>query len=307
MSSTPATLTINFVANYAGVHRVCYRTGGSGPYTCVTTSCVGGGAACSYDLSVNVDNETCDLVNFNGYVQPACQDINSTTDRIPFSYDFTPNPSCKRYIVTCESVAIESITVIGGGSSYNPISPPAVLISGGGGTGATATANVSGGGVVTSITLNTPGSGYTSLPSVTIAPPGGGGVTATAEAVLANCSELTAPGCSGGGAIIPTIIALGEQVSICSTSAPTIPSDYSSEENGNCTCDCVEMTLSVTGTPGDAITYYYNRCSGEFVSGVLTVGGSPAAINDCVVSGSVKTVDAVGSPTVSLVYGASCT
>ncbi len=67
------------------------------------------------------------------------------------------------------------------------------------------------------------------------------------------------------------------------------------------------MTLSLSGTPGDAIVYYYNRCSGEAITGTLIVGGSPAEINDCVVSGSVKTRNTVGSPTTSLVYGDACT
>lgn len=306
MASTPATLTIEFVSNYAGAHRVCYRIGGSGPYTCALVNCTGGGATCSYDISVNVDNETCPVVNFNGYAQAACEDINSTNNRIPFSYDFTPNPTCKRYTVTCESVGIASITITNGGSGYTPGSHPVVLISGGGGSGATATATANGSGVITSIILNTTGSGYTSIPAVTIAAGGGGGVTATAEAVLGPCTELTSPGCSGSGVIIPTILALGESTNICSPSAPTIPSDFSSVENGNCACNCVELTLSVTGTPGDTIQYFYTQCNGVAVSGVLSVGGSPAAIIDCIVSGSLITNAVVGSPAVSAVYGASC-
>lgn len=305
MAATPATLTITFVSNYAGPHRVCYRTGGSGPYTCTTVVCAGGGASCSVDIPISVDNETCPTVNYNGYAQPSCEDINSTTGRIPFSVDFTPNPSCKRYVVTCASVGVASFNITNGGNGYAPFSHPAVVISGGGGIGATATANVDAFGVVTSITLNTAGSGYTSIPAVSIAP--SGAINATAEAVLGKCSELTSPGCSGSPILIPTILALNESVSICSPSAPTIPSDYTSSQNSNCTCNCVEMTLSVTGTPGDAITYYYNRCSGQAITGVLIVGGSPSSIIDCVVSGSAKTKNTVGSPATSLTYGASCT
>lgn len=307
MAATPATLTVNFVANYAGPHRVCYRIGGSGPYTCITVNCTGGGAQCSQDISVMVDNETCDVINFNGYAQAACLDINSTTDRIPFSYDFTPNPSCKRYIVTCANVGLESITVTGGGSGYDPISPPSVIISGGGGSGATATAVVSGGGVVTGITLNTPGTGYTSIPSVIVGPPGGAGSPATAVAVLDSCGTLTAPACSGSAGTIPAIIELGGSVSICSPTAPTIPSDFTSVENGNCTCNCVEMTLTVSGAPGATIEYFYNRCSGDFVTGFMSVGSSPGSIEDCIVSGSLITTNISGSPTPNIVYGSACT
>ncbi len=63
---------------------------------------------------------------------------------------------------------ITIINVTFGGNGY--ATPPAVTISGGGGSGATATANISG-GVVTSILVNNPGSGYSSTPTVTVAAP----------------------------------------------------------------------------------------------------------------------------------------
>jgi hypothetical protein len=55
-----------------------------------------------------------------------------------------------------------------GGFSYD--SPPAILLIGGGGTGATAVATVAN-GVVTAITITNPGTGYTSAPVVRIASP----------------------------------------------------------------------------------------------------------------------------------------
>lgn len=63
---------------------------------------------------------------------------------------------------------VASITANLGGSGYTIA--PVVTISGGGGTGASAQANISG-GAVTSITMLSPGSGYSSAPTVTIAPP----------------------------------------------------------------------------------------------------------------------------------------
>src|SRR5688572_7652019 len=63
---------------------------------------------------------------------------------------------------------ISSCVVNDGGSGYATSVP--VTFSGGGGSGATAIANVSG-GVVTSITVLTPGSGYSSAPVATVAPP----------------------------------------------------------------------------------------------------------------------------------------
>ena len=82
------------------------------------------------------------------------------------------------------SSIINTINITNGGSGYSPASPPAVTISGGGGTGAIATSTVTG-TAVTAITIISVGSGFTSAPTVTIAPPGGlGGVTALASATI---------------------------------------------------------------------------------------------------------------------------
>ena len=67
-----------------------------------------------------------------------------------------------------------TINITSGGSGY--ATAPTILISGGGGTGATADATVDA-GEVTSIVLTSPGTGYTSAPTVNIS--GGGGTGAT--------------------------------------------------------------------------------------------------------------------------------
>jgi formylglycine-generating enzyme required for sulfatase activity len=69
------------------------------------------------------------------------------------------------------------IGVVNGGSGYT--SEPTVMISGGGGSGATANAEISGGSV-TKINIINPGSGYTSLPNITFS--GGEGLGASADA-----------------------------------------------------------------------------------------------------------------------------
>lgn len=76
--------------------------------------------------------------------------------------------------------AIGRIVVVSGGAGYT--SAPTVSISGGGGNGATATAQIdSATGAVIDITVTHAGSGYTSDPTVTIT--GGGGSGAVARAV----------------------------------------------------------------------------------------------------------------------------
>ena len=80
---------------------------------------------------------------------------------------------------------ISAIKVINGGLGYT--SAPSVEIVGGGGSGATATATLSG-DKVSSITIVSGGSRYTTTPSVTIT--GGGGTGATVSPLVAIWSDL---------------------------------------------------------------------------------------------------------------------
>jgi hypothetical protein len=80
---------------------------------------------------------------------------------------------------TISAGRITAITVTVGGSGYT--TAPTVGFSGGGGSGATATATVSG-GVVTVVTVTAAGSGYTSAPAVSFT--GGGGTLAAATATV---------------------------------------------------------------------------------------------------------------------------
>lgn len=84
-------------------------------------------------------------------------------------------------ITTAGYVGAVVVGAIGGG--YSAVNPPTIQFSGGGGSGATATAVINPiNGSVFAIVLTNAGSGYTSAPSVTIN--GGGGAGATADAVF---------------------------------------------------------------------------------------------------------------------------
>ena len=72
---------------------------------------------------------------------------------------------------------VSAITVNTGGSGYT--TAPTVSFSGGGGSGATATATISG-GAVTGFTITNCGSGYTAAPTVSFSGGGGSGAAATA-------------------------------------------------------------------------------------------------------------------------------
>jgi len=84
--------------------------------------------------------------------------------------------------------SIGSINVSAGGTGYT--SAPTVALTGGGGTGATATAVVDGGAVI-GVTITNPGTGYTSTPTVTFT--GGAGSGAAATAVRNTEPEMVLP------------------------------------------------------------------------------------------------------------------
>lgn len=81
--------------------------------------------------------------------------------------------------------SLATVSVTAAGSGYTAV--PAIGFTGGGGTGATATASISGDGV-SGITITAVGSGYTAAPTVTITG-GGATVTATASAFFMPTSQ----------------------------------------------------------------------------------------------------------------------
>ncbi len=88
---------------------------------------------------------------------------------------------------------VDAITITSGGTGYT--TAPTISITGGGGSGAAATATVSG-GEVTAITITSGGTGYTSAPTISIT--GGGGTGATATATVSG-GEVTAIIITSGG------------------------------------------------------------------------------------------------------------
>ncbi len=149
------------------------------------------------------------------------------------------------------STGITSITLTAGGSGYT--SSPTIGFVGAGGTGASATATIN--ASVTSIVLNNPGSGYTSVPTVSFAGNvGPGGTPATATATI-----------SGGQLVIK---ALGDQ---------TVP-NYAYSGPQAKTAPFNQKTITrhfgfgsqcTTPTAGDA------TCN---TASSVTIGGVPATI-----------------------------
>lgn len=99
---TPATITVNFAANYAGPHRICWRQCSVGAYICTNVvDCVGGGNVCSATVQIMVDPESCTPVCFEGYIQATCNPEGSPVGQVYWTHNFVPNPSCNLYNIVC--------------------------------------------------------------------------------------------------------------------------------------------------------------------------------------------------------------
>ena len=108
--------------------------------------------------------------------------LQTTNDEAEFVLAITANKTSRAYWQSkvgnpFVGTGVSGVYVSDGGSSYE--TAPTVSFSGGGGTGAAATAKIGTTGTVTEIVLTDRGSGYTSAPTVTIS--GGGGTGAAAH------------------------------------------------------------------------------------------------------------------------------
>lgn len=314
MAPVPATLQIDFTSNYPlGSHRVCYRIAGSGsPYTCTTVTCTpfvppAPPVGCQALIAITVDNESCDPVTYEGYVQATCEELSSTAGREPFTITFTPVPTCTPVRLQCNNVGILSITITDGGTGYDPLSLPTVTAVGGGGT-STLTAVVSGGGVLTGITVVS-SSGYSSLPSISIDPsPAPGGVQATAVAVMAPCPGFVAgTNCDGSSKGSIGEQEIGADFNICYTGGlsgggtPVFPTEYTATNaTTECCYDCRIYTITPVD-PSTAVTYSDCTNNGNTTTVNVLSGAPPTII--CATEGSVTAYPSSG---VTIVMGASC-
>ncbi|MHB8859078.1 MAG: cupredoxin domain-containing protein [Thermoleophilia bacterium] len=182
--------------------------------------------------------------------------------------------------------SINSFTVNNGGSGYS--ATPSVEITGGGGTGAYATATVAG-GAITGVTIVDPGSGYTSAPDVMLVDPTGSGASVTAS--LASAIKVTNSGSGyssppavsitggdGSGATATSTIDIGGVTWISLTNAGhgyvTAPNVIISAPGGGGTTATATATISSGIVTGITIT---NRGSGYTSAPTVSFSGGGGA------------------------------
>jgi len=317
MALVPAQIPVSWLSNYAGPHRVCYRIVGAPSYICTVPGtpgpgfhpvCAGGGTPCNYNIDILVDNETCDTINYEGYIQAACETDVSLNGRIPFNISFVPSPACVRYSATCIDSGVLDATINSGGSGYSDGFYPALPTIGGGGVGATFDVTVVG-TVITIVALAAAGSGYTSAPivdisSIVFAP----GDVADISVNLVGCGDLSVFDCISGltGEVLPTgTFQPGEAYEMCKTGdAPSLPVDFTLAIDGNCLCNCTQLSLTEDEPGGTgSLDYTYIDCNGAVQTGTVATGATFGPI--CMVTGSLTWI-VVGNANGTVTVGAAC-
>jgi len=131
---TPAIITVNFISNYAGPHRICWRIQGSGnPYVCTNiVDCLGGGNTCQALINTMVDPELCDPIIFEGYIQATCNAEGSPTGQVPFTVTYTPDPSCKAYQLSNNTGDAYDFNISELGLNCDGTTRPDILLADGG-------------------------------------------------------------------------------------------------------------------------------------------------------------------------------
>ena len=275
MATITATITIDFNANYAGTHRVCYRIQGSGdPYDCTTSvSCVGGGTLCQAVITADVNSTSCDgTVTFEGYIQSACEDILSTSGRLLWTADFVPTVLCQRYEVLCARTPISNTSIDNGGALYtlgdtiNIVrngSDPETL------DGTITIATVDGGGAITGLTVSVGGL-YSIPPTLTVT--SGTGAGALLSVIMAGCDIYTNVGtdCIGGDQvdIADQAMSLGEIFGTCiEIVGAATPAQYDFTATGCCvsvdSANTVCTDVHLENASGGPVNVHVTLCNGD--------------------------------------------
>lgn len=167
------------------------------------------------------------------------------------------------------SGGVTAVTVGSAGSGYT--TAPAVLFSGGGGTGAVAFAIISGGGVA-SVTVTNPGAGYTTAPAVAFSGVGTGAAATATEVNTVTAITITNPGT--GYTSAPTIAISGGGGSGATAVAVLAPNGVASVTvvNGGTGFTTVPL-VTLEGGGGAGATAFVELTGTSIAAINLTSGG----------------------------------
>lgn len=181
----------------------------------------------------------------------------------------------------------DDITVTAGGSGYS--SDPTVVFTGGGGTGAAATAARTG-DAVTSVTVTDAGTGYTSQPAVSFS--GGGGTGATADDAPLEIVSVTVGAGGTGYTTAPTVTVSGGN----GTGADLTPVVTTAGDDAELTFTASEEAATIAAAVVDTDAPAVDSVA-------LVVGSGPEYVTDEVIEFTVTFDEAVivtGSPRIPI-------
>ena len=272
--------TILYAPGTIGPFIIGDLTSGGSNYTSAPTVTIYGGAGSGATANATIENGSVVAVN----VTNAGSGYNPTDYvAVGFSGGGTDSGAVLQAVLT--SSGVEAVVVDAGGSGYTIA--PTVVISGGGGQFAGATANISN-GAVTSFTVTAPGTGYTFPPTVTLTGGNGSGAAASAVLAISGVSNIQVVAGGHGYTGAPTVtITGGGGTGAAATATIT---------NGSVTGIQITATGSgYTSTPSVALSG--GGGSGASAVAVLTVA-SVASVN-VITGGSGYT----GTPTLTFLGG----
>lgn len=171
----------------------------------------------------------------------------SGTYATPPTVDFTGGGGTGAAATAQLGLSQASLEITAGGSGYT--SSPVVNISGGGGSGATATATLTA-GAVTAITLTHPGTGYTSAPTIGFSGGGGTGATAVANASQFQLIGITITQPGSGYTSAPNVtFSHGDSTAVAVISGVHLEADAAIGGSGQ-----LAISTPITGVAGASLT-----------------------------------------------------